>query len=65
MVVHLFGATSSPSCANFALKKTAEDANNKMSPAAVKTVENNFYVDDCILSVSDETQACSMVEDFI
>lgn len=26
MVVHLFGATSSPSCANFALRKTAEDA---------------------------------------
>ena len=25
MTVHLFGATSSPGCANFALKKTAQD----------------------------------------
>ena len=25
MVVHLFGATSSPSCANFCLRKTAQD----------------------------------------
>ena len=26
MTVHLFGATSSPGCANFALKKTAQDS---------------------------------------
>ena len=25
MMVHLFGATSSPSCANFCLRKTAQD----------------------------------------
>ena len=25
MLVHLFGATSSPSCANFALQETADD----------------------------------------
>ena len=61
MVVHLFGATSSPSCANFALKKTAEDAKDKMAPAAVKAVINNFYVDDCLLSVPDKTQAVAMV----
>lgn len=34
MVVHLFGTTSFPSCPNFALKKTAEDAEDKMSPTA-------------------------------
>lgn len=63
MVVHLFGATSSPSCANFALRKTAEDAKGNMAPAAVAAVLNNFYVDDCLLSVSDETQACALVRD--
>ena len=29
MEVHLFGATSSPSCCNFALKRTAEDNKGK------------------------------------
>ena len=29
MCVHLFGATSSPSCCNFALKKTACDNEHK------------------------------------
>lgn len=31
-----------------------------MAPAAVM---NNFYIDDCLLSVPDETQACAMVRD--
>jgi len=34
MVVHLFGAASSPSCSNFALRKTAED-NSQHFPKAV------------------------------
>ncbi|XP_024123270.2 uncharacterized protein LOC112143483 [Oryzias melastigma] len=63
MVVHLFGATSSPSCANFALKKTAEDAKSLMAPAAVNAIMNNFYVDDCLISVSDGIEACNMVND--
>lgn len=45
MVLHLFGATSSPSCANFALKKKMEDAKDKMTTTAVKADLNNFYVD--------------------
>ena len=63
MVVHLFGATSSPSCANFALRKTAEDAKDQMAPAAVKAIMHNFYVDDCLLSVSDANQAVDLVRD--
>ena len=42
MVVHLCGATSSPSCANFALKRTAEDARDTVTPTAVDIVINNF-----------------------
>lgn len=41
MVVHMFGVTSSTSCASFALKKAAEDAKDKV-PAAVNTVLRNF-----------------------
>ena len=39
MTVHLFGAVSFPSCANFALKKTATDNQADFSNEAVKTVE--------------------------
>ena len=38
MTVHLFGAVSSPSCANFALRKTATDNQEDFSNEAVKTV---------------------------
>ena len=48
MVVHLFGAASSPSCSNFALRKTAEDNSQHFPEAVVSTVKNNFYVDDCL-----------------
>ena len=51
MMVHLFGAVSSPSCANFALRKTAEDNKEKFNPEVINTVHKNFYVDDCLKSV--------------
>ena len=44
MTVHLFGGVFSPSCANFALKRTASDNKARFSPEAVETVECNFYV---------------------
>lgn len=43
MTVHLFGATSSPSCASYALKRTAEDNKHKFSAEAIDTMKNNFY----------------------
>lgn len=57
MVVHLFGALSSPSCANFALGQTAKDNNSCFSPKVVNTTEKNFYVDDCLKSVPTELEA--------
>ncbi|XP_064116569.1 uncharacterized protein LOC135222412 [Macrobrachium nipponense] len=48
MAVHLFGACSSPSIANFVLKQTASDFGNGFSKGARDTVANNFYVDDCL-----------------
>lgn len=63
MVVHLFGATSAPSCAIYALRKTAEDAKDVMAPSVVNAVLNHFYVDDCLMSVSEEKEACAMVKD--
>ena len=57
MRVHLFGGASSPSCANFALKKTAKDNEADFGPEVIETVERNFYVDDCLKSVREEEEA--------
>ena len=57
MTTHLFGAVSSPSCANFALRKTAADNQADFSNEAVRTVDRNFYVDDCLKSVDLEENA--------
>jgi len=42
MTVHLFGAVSSPSCANFALRKTAEDNFEHFDFEVINTVRRNF-----------------------
>ena len=57
MRVHLFGGASSPSCANFALKKTAEDNKADFDPQTISTVKRNFYVDDCLKSVGSDDDA--------
>ena len=54
MTTHVFGAVSSPSYANFALRKTAADNQGDFSNEAVRTVAQNFYVDDCLKSVDSE-----------
>ena len=63
MLVHLFGATSSPSCANFGLKETADDNQEMFSKEAVRTLRRNFYVDDCLKSIKGETKAISLVSE--
>ena len=45
MQVHVFGATSSPGCVNFALRKTAEDNEDRYGIDAANTLRHNFYVD--------------------
>ena len=57
--VHLFGATSSPFCANFALRRTAEDFCSDHSIQRV--IDENFYVDDCLVSVDDINEARRLV----
>nr|CAB3263159.1 uncharacterized protein LOC104265735 [Phallusia mammillata] len=62
MLVHLFGATSSPSCASFCLKQAADDLRSEFPKEVVETVEKNFYVDDCLKSVSTEAEAVQLVK---
>ena len=42
MQVHLFSATSSPSCSSFALRRTAEDNKGEFSEAVVKLSKGTF-----------------------
>lgn len=63
MMVHLFGATSSPSCANFGLRRTAEDNQQEFSEEAVNTIKDNFYVDDCLKSVPSENKAIGLANE--
>lgn len=60
MAVHLFGATSSPGCANFGLKYLAQHykANH---PSASLFVEKNFYVDDGLISVRSVDEAKELI----
>ena len=39
---HIFGATDSPSCANFCLKRAAEDRKRRCSDEAVSAVKKDF-----------------------
>ncbi|XP_043198408.1 uncharacterized protein LOC122368497 [Amphibalanus amphitrite] len=60
MTTHLFGATSSPSCAMFALNKTAELYEEECGPEAAAFVRHDFYVDDGLISTPDKTSACDL-----
>ncbi|KAL3981342.1 small subunit ribosomal protein S12 [Sarotherodon galilaeus] len=57
MVVHLFGATPSPSCASYALRRCAEDNRDQFDSTAIVIILQNFYVDDCLKSVGSEDEA--------
>ena len=65
MKVHIFGASSSPACANYALRKTANDNKDQFDVEVTDTLLNNFYVDDCLRSTSTEEKAISLAHDLI
>ncbi len=61
MAVHLFGATSSPGCANVALKTTANDAELECGSRAAEFVRKNFYVDDGLTSLPTPDDAINLI----
>lgn len=56
LMVHVFGAKSSPSCANVALRRTVHD-NSNVTEIVRQTVLRSFYVDDLMPSVNSEESA--------
>ncbi|XP_056611900.1 uncharacterized protein LOC130428076 [Triplophysa dalaica] len=63
MKVHLFGAASSPGCANFGLKHLAAEGEGKFSEATVRFIQRNFYVDDGLTSLDSEEEAIELVRE--
>ena len=62
MTVHLFGAASSPGCANFGLKKAANDHESEFGTEAATFIRKNFYVDDGLKSVATVSEAVSLIQ---
>ncbi|KAK3733111.1 hypothetical protein QZH41_007445, partial [Actinostola sp. cb2023] len=63
MTVHLFGAVSSPSSANYALRKICDDNESEYDSEVTDTIKRNFYVDDCLRSVKTKATAIELVND--
>jgi len=61
MLVNLFSGASFPSCANFPLKKTAGDNKAAFDAITVETVQQNFYIDDCLSSIATNPEAIHLV----
>ena len=61
---HIFGAKDSPTCANYALKRTARDNVNQY-PEATKAVLENFYMDDYLDSVESPERALKRSKELV
>ncbi|CAI5660104.1 unnamed protein product [Oreochromis niloticus] len=62
MKVHLFGASSSPGCANYGMKHLASQC-EKEYPSAASFVRKHFYVDDGLISVESVGKAIERVKE--
>ena len=60
MTAHLFGASSSPACANFGLKFLAHKYQEEF-PVAANFIARNFYVDDGLGSVATAQEGIELV----
>ena len=61
MTVHLFGATSSPACASYALRMTADKYEPECGKLAADFICHNFYVDDGLKSVATKDEARALI----
>ena len=63
MKVHLFGAASSPGCANFGLKHLAAQGQDKFNLSSVKFIQRNFYVDDGLVCATSDKEAIQLIKE--
>ena len=66
MVVHIFGAKSSPCCANYCLKRCAYDNTcDEFSESALSTIKRNFYVDDMLKATDSVPEATALLQELV
>ena len=63
MNVHVFGGTSSLSCSNFPLQRTAKEHEQKYSKEVADTLMGDFYVYNLLKSVQDDQTAIKLMKD--
>ena len=61
MTVHLFGAVSFPACANYGLKRAADEGKVEFGSEASNFIRNSFYIDDGLTSVATEDETIRLV----
>ena len=61
---HTFGAKDSPTCANYALQRTADHI-CKEFPREAGSVRNNFYMDDYLESFATSEEATERCQDLV
>ena len=61
---HIFGAKDPPTCANYALQRTARE-NDCQYPEATKAVLENFYMDDYLDSVESPERVLKISKELV
>ena len=65
MCAHVFGGTSSATCSNYALRRTAMENEAVFGEAAANALHDNFYIDDLLKSIEELDSAKRLVKDII
>ena len=63
MTVHLFGAVSSPACANFVLQRTADDNKESYGTEVANNLRRNFNVDDVLEPATTGDKTIKLAKD--
>ena len=64
-ISRIFGAKDSQSCANYCLKRNADDNKKMFIEGAVKSVQEDFYVDDLLKAVETPRKAISQAHELM
>ena len=62
MRAHVFGGSSSPSCSNFALRRTLIDNDELYGKVVATILERNFYIDDMLKSFPTAEEAITVIK---
>ena len=65
MLVHVFGAKDSATCAIYAVRRPTRDNYREFDALTYETLLNAFYVDDLLKAVGDADTAIKLIQELI